>query len=98
MNSHPCITAHLTPLKKSFHSTMPQKETLGRSQPRVEKWFCIAVAECGLALSSNSRTPDLKSTGHFFQIHLLGRGRPLPVSVYLRLARSLAISSFAHNR
>ncbi|GFV99720.1 hypothetical protein TNCV_5080801 [Trichonephila clavipes] len=36
------------------------------SQPRVAIWFCIAVAECGLALSSNNRTSDLRSPGHFF--------------------------------
>ncbi|GFU71883.1 hypothetical protein TNCV_1628241 [Trichonephila clavipes] len=35
-----------------------------RSQPRVAIWFCIAVTECGLALSSNNRTPDLRPRRH----------------------------------
>ncbi|GFS81290.1 hypothetical protein TNCV_1224861 [Trichonephila clavipes] len=39
-----------------------------RSQPRVAIWFCIAVAECGLVLSSNNRTPDLRNPGCFFRI------------------------------
>ncbi|GFT29205.1 hypothetical protein TNCV_3588021 [Trichonephila clavipes] len=42
----------------------------GRSQRSVAIWFCIAVAECGLALTSNNRTPDLRSPGHFFPNHL----------------------------
>ncbi|GFW78444.1 hypothetical protein TNCV_1379901 [Trichonephila clavipes] len=29
---------------------------------------CVAVAECGLALSSNNRTPDLRSPDNFFRI------------------------------
>ncbi|GFV71771.1 hypothetical protein TNCV_777881 [Trichonephila clavipes] len=39
-----------------------------RSQPRVAIWFCIAVDKCGLALSSNNRTPDLRDPGHFLRI------------------------------
>ncbi|GFV09696.1 transposable element Tc3 transposase [Trichonephila clavipes] len=40
-----------------------------RSQPRVAIWFCIAVAECGLALSSNNRSgkPRPPFPNHFFQ-------------------------------
>ncbi|GFX16235.1 hypothetical protein TNCV_4704891 [Trichonephila clavipes] len=38
-----------------------------RSQPREAIWFCIAVTEGVLALSSN-RKPDLRNPGHFFQI------------------------------
>ncbi|GFW02037.1 hypothetical protein TNCV_1149171 [Trichonephila clavipes] len=41
-----------------------------RFQPRVAIWFCIAVAECGLALSFNNRTSDLRSPGHFLRITL----------------------------
>ncbi|GFX98342.1 hypothetical protein TNCV_4909851 [Trichonephila clavipes] len=39
-----------------------------RSKPTVAISFCVAIDECGLALSSNNRTPDLKSPGHFFRI------------------------------
>ncbi|GFV02892.1 hypothetical protein TNCV_3610211 [Trichonephila clavipes] len=38
------------------------------SQPRATIWFCVVVANCGLALSSNNKTPDLRSQSHFFQI------------------------------
>ncbi|GFW20416.1 transient-receptor-potential-like protein [Trichonephila clavipes] len=51
------------------------------SQPRVAIWFCIAVAECGFTLSSNNRTPDLRSPGHFFRTPLPYRGQPLPNGV-----------------
>ncbi|GFU72808.1 hypothetical protein TNCV_3712311 [Trichonephila clavipes] len=43
-------------------------EILAFPQPRVAIWFCVAVTECGLALSSNDRTPDLRSPGRFFRI------------------------------
>ncbi|GFW06068.1 hypothetical protein TNCV_4478601 [Trichonephila clavipes] len=38
------------------------------SQPRVRVviWFCVAVTESDLSLSSNNRTPDLRSPGRFF--------------------------------
>ncbi|GFU86201.1 hypothetical protein TNCV_368591 [Trichonephila clavipes] len=40
-----------------------------RSQPRVAIWFCIAVVECGLALSFNSnRTPGLRNPDCFFRV------------------------------
>ncbi|GFX10025.1 hypothetical protein TNCV_4101641 [Trichonephila clavipes] len=39
------------------------------SQLRVAIWFCITVAECGLAMSSNNKTPDLRSPGLFFPNH-----------------------------
>ncbi|GFX64882.1 hypothetical protein TNCV_1095261 [Trichonephila clavipes] len=38
------------------------------SKSPVAIWFCVAVGECGLALSFNNRTPDLKSPGHFLRI------------------------------
>ncbi|GFS70287.1 hypothetical protein TNCV_1067601 [Trichonephila clavipes] len=66
-----------------------------RSQPRVVIWFCIVVAESGLPLSSNNRTPDLRSSDHFFRIYLLDRGRPLSNGV---LKGSPAVSSFSHSR
>ncbi|GFU27064.1 uncharacterized protein TNCV_280471 [Trichonephila clavipes] len=38
-----------------------------RSQPRVAKFFCVAVTKCGLTLSSNNRTPELRSPGRVFR-------------------------------
>ncbi|GFU64974.1 hypothetical protein TNCV_4046401 [Trichonephila clavipes] len=39
-----------------------------RSQPRVAIYFCNAVTECGLTLSSNDGTIDLRKLGQFFRI------------------------------
>ncbi|GFW19744.1 hypothetical protein TNCV_1606341 [Trichonephila clavipes] len=51
-----------------------------RSQPRVAIWFCVAVGECGIALSSNNRTPDQRNPGHcVLRIHLLFRRSPIAV-------------------
>ncbi|GFW01885.1 hypothetical protein TNCV_3028561 [Trichonephila clavipes] len=38
------------------------------SQPRTAIWFGCAVAECGLTLSSNNRTPELRSPDRVFRI------------------------------
>ncbi|GFV08370.1 hypothetical protein TNCV_328041 [Trichonephila clavipes] len=35
---------------------------------KIAIWFCVAVVECDLVLSSNNRTPDLRSPGRFFRI------------------------------
>ncbi|GFU57635.1 hypothetical protein TNCV_3637921 [Trichonephila clavipes] len=34
---------------------------------RVALWFCVAIAECGIALSSNNRILDLRSSGRLFR-------------------------------
>ncbi|GFU86558.1 hypothetical protein TNCV_4479941 [Trichonephila clavipes] len=44
------------------------------SQPKVAIRFCIVIAECGLALSSNNRPLDMRNPGHFSRIHLLNQG------------------------
>ncbi|GFS56755.1 hypothetical protein TNCV_2221891 [Trichonephila clavipes] len=46
-----------------------------RFQPTAAILFCIAVTECGLALSSNNRTSYLRSPGHFFRNALFNFGR-----------------------
>ncbi|GFX07328.1 hypothetical protein TNCV_503861 [Trichonephila clavipes] len=56
-------------LQKEMKVTWCEIRTDGgcrRSQPRVAMWFCIATAECALAMSSNNRTPDLRNPGRFF--------------------------------
>ncbi|GFV59838.1 hypothetical protein TNCV_4739661 [Trichonephila clavipes] len=45
-----------------------------RSRPSIAIWFCTAISECGLALSPNNKTQDLRNPGHFFRIHLLDHG------------------------
>ncbi|GFS59052.1 hypothetical protein TNCV_69501 [Trichonephila clavipes] len=52
-----------------------------RSQPRVAIWFCTAVAECSLTLSSNNRTQNLRNPCHFFRITSfnLHKGITIPV-------------------
>ncbi|GFX62028.1 hypothetical protein TNCV_3741961 [Trichonephila clavipes] len=45
----------------------PDRDT-GAPKPTVAISLCVAVDECGLALSSNNRTPHLKSLCHFFRI------------------------------
>ncbi|GFV57382.1 uncharacterized protein TNCV_3173301 [Trichonephila clavipes] len=41
---------------------------VGAPNPRVAIRFCVSVAECGLALSSNNRKPDLRIPCRLFQI------------------------------
>ncbi|GFX13086.1 hypothetical protein TNCV_2357421 [Trichonephila clavipes] len=69
-----------------------------RFQPRVAIWFCIAVTECDLALSSNNRTPDLRSSDPFFSESICLITVDLYPMMYPSLERSPAVSSFAHSR
>ncbi|GFT61902.1 hypothetical protein TNCV_4497141 [Trichonephila clavipes] len=58
------------------------------SLPRVAIWFCVAIAECSLALSSNNRTPDLRNKGRFFGIASFNFYRVLQCQVALMVPSS----------
>ncbi|GFW97638.1 hypothetical protein TNCV_685081 [Trichonephila clavipes] len=59
---------------------MRDQDCMADLSPRVAVWFCIAVAECGLAL------PDLRSPDHFLRIHPLDDGQHLPNGVSVACA------------
>ncbi|GFS79942.1 hypothetical protein TNCV_750841 [Trichonephila clavipes] len=59
-----------------------------RSQPGDAKWFCVAVAECGLVLSSNNRTSDIRSLGRFIRIASFNFDRVSQYRVALKVPTS----------
>ncbi|GFX29999.1 DET1-and DDB1-associated protein 1 [Trichonephila clavipes] len=50
------------------HLVQDQDWDIGTPNQELQFLFCIAIAECGLVLSSNNKTPDLRSPDRFFRI------------------------------
>ncbi|GFU69706.1 hypothetical protein TNCV_1220941 [Trichonephila clavipes] len=50
-------------------------DDVGASNQELQYSFCVAVTECDLALTSNKRTPDLRSPGYFSRIASFDFGR-----------------------